>query len=799
MFKNYFKIGWRNLVKHKAYAIINVVGLSLGVACSILLFMIVSYHLSFEDFNHNKNRIYRIVTDLVTENPFGSQGSPSPLAKAIRNDYIYAEKAVRVAVFRDMPVNIPSSGGDIKKIKEPEGIAVTSKDFFEIFNFPLEEGNIQTALNDPNTAIITENLARKYFGNEDAMGKIIRINNNVDCRITGILKNLPLNTDRRQEIYVSDKSLKEFSNWQASDDSWGGFSSETNTFVLLKPGVTTAFVEKTFPQLMNKYYVNDPNRNVFKFSMQPLRDIHFNPDYDGYADKKYLWAAAFIGLFLIITACVNFINLATAQALNRSKEIGIRKVLGGMRRQLFWQFITETALITLFAVVLALGLAKLALPFVNELFKTQLTVNLFGNLLLYEFLFIVTTAVIFLSGSYPGFILSGFKPITALKGKLSQKNVGGFSLRRSLVVTQFAISQLLIIGTIIIAGQMRFSNNADLGFNKDNIVMLPLPPQKDSTSQAKFHLLQSEIKEVSGVKNATLCTEAPGSNHSYVKGLKYNNRQMNWSVNGKGIDENYLSTFKLQLIAGRNIFPSDTINQYIVNETFVKKLGLRSPNEIVGKKITVDGITAPVVGVVKDFHDKSFKLAINPVVLFPAWYYDENCAIEINMKNIKSTLVALKKTWNDVYPQNIFETQFLDSKLAKYYDLDETMLKLVGFFALIAILIGCLGLYGLVSFMALQKTKEIGVRKVLGAKVSGIFWLFVKEFGRLLLIAFVIASPVAWWLMNKYLEDFKYRINIGAAVFLLAICITFLVAFATAGYRSLKAAMANPVKSLRAE
>jgi putative ABC transport system permease protein len=485
--------------------------------------------------------------------------------------------------------------------------------------------------------------------------------------------------------------------------------------------------------------------------------------------------------------------------LNRSKEIGIRKVLGSMRGQLFWQFIAETALITIFAVAFAFALAQIALPFVNNLFNTQLTIDPLVNLSLIAFIAIATIVVVFLSGFYPALILSGFKPIAALKGKLTQKNAGGFSLRRGLVITQFTISQLLIIGTIIIAGQMRFSKNTDLGFAKNNILMLPIPNVTDSTAKSKMHLLASELQKISGVQNASLCTEAPSASHSYLKGLRYNNKDMSWGVNGKGMDENYLKTFNLKLVAGRNIYASDTINQYVVNENFVKKLGLKSPQDIINHDIFVDGVMAPVVGVVKDFHDRSFRSDIDPVVFFPAWNYNEHCAVEMNMKNMQATLSAIEKTWNSIYPQFVYNKEFLDTKLAKYYELDDTMLKLIEFFSCIAILIGCLGLYGLVSFMTLQKTKEIGVRKVLGAKLASVLWLFGKEFSSLLLIAFLIAAPVGWWLMNKYLQDFKYRINIGVGVFLLAIVITFFIAAITVGYRSIKAAMANPVKSLRSE
>ncbi|MBS1932704.1 MAG: ABC transporter permease [Bacteroidetes bacterium] len=800
MFKNYFKTGWRNLTRNKSYAAINIIGLSLGIACSILIFTVVSYHLSFENFNHNKDRIYRIVTEVKSDNTFYSRGTPSPLAKAMRNDFSFAEKSVRVAVFWKMPVNIESSQNGLKKFNEENGVAVTSSDFFDIFNFPLVEGNIQTALTEPNTAIITQKLAKKYFGEENPMGKTIRINNKTDFKITGVLKDIPINTDRSQEIYVSDKSLKEFSEWQANDDSWGGFSSETNTFLLLKPGVSAASVASAFPQIMKKYYVNNPNQNSFVFHLQPLNDIHFNTEYEGYADKKYLWSAALIGLLLIVTAAVNFINLATAQAVNRSKEIGIRKVLGSMRNQLFWQFIAETTLITVFATIIAFVLAQMALPFVNMLFTTQLSIDPLKNMHLLGFILTVTVAVIFLSGSYPGLILAGFKPIAALKGKASDNKAGGFSLRRALVITQFSISQLLIIGTIIIASQMNFSKYSDLGFDKENIVMVTVP-LNDSIGNLKMKELVNDLKEIPSVKNVSLCMEAPGADHSNMDGIRYDNRAKDelWGVNGKTIDANYLATFNLKLVAGRNIYPSDTINQYIVNETVIRKLGLSSPQEAINKKLTLDGISAPIVGVVKDFYDKSFRSDINPVVMFPLNSHVEHCAVKISNADIKSSLAAIAKTWNAIYPQYVYRQEFLDEKIAKYYALDDIMLKLIEFFAGIAIVIGCLGLYGLVSFMVAQKTKEIGVRKVLGASVQSILWLFGKEFSRLVFIAFVIAAPVAWWLMNKYLQDFKFRIHIGVSVFVLAILITLVIAVITVGYRSLRAAMANPVKSLRSE
>lgn len=796
MFKNYFKIAWRNIIRNKVYTTINIVGLSLGIACSILIFVLVSYHLSFDNFHHNKERIYRVVTEFHQDQISRTQGVPSPLAKALRNDYTFAEKVARIVHYGGDVISIPD-----KNKKFREDWAIVQPSFFDIFNFPLIQGDVKTALKDPNTAIITQKIAKKYFGNENPIGKIIRIDDRANLKITGVLKDKPQNTDIGQEIFVSDQNLKDFSKWLASDDSWGGVSSGCQCFVLLKSGVTPANVESVFPSLKKKYYAN--NTDAIKqdwFKLQPLADIHFNTDYDGYVNKKYLWALALIGLFLIVTACVNFINLATAQALNRGKEVGVKKVLGSMPAQLFWQFIAETAFITFVAVLTAYGWAQLALPYLNKLFRIELSINPFVNYGLLVFIFIITIFVIFLSGSYPGLVLSRFQSIVAIKGKLSQKNVGGFSLRRILVIVQFAISQMLIIGTIIIASQINYSKNTDLGFRKDGIVMIDIPLQ-DSIGKIKMETLRNSLMVMPGIEEVSFCLTAPASGMNTTNGIKFDNRPQNelWDINTKMADEQYLKTFDLKLIAGRNFYPSDTTREFIVNEITVKKLGLSSPQEIINKNINVSGRIAPVVGVVKDFYNYSFRNEIDAVAISPNYHQYYTCAVKMDMRNVKTKMATIEKIWNDIYPQYIFDSNFLDEDIAKFYELDDTMLKLIEAFAAIAILIGCLGLYGLVTFMAAGKTKEIGIRKVLGASFKNIIWIFGKEFTTLLIIAFVIAAPVAWLAMHKYLEDFKYRINISVSIFIIAIASTFLIAALTVAHRSIKAALANPVKSIKTE
>lgn len=797
MIRNYLKIGWRNLTKNRSYAFINIFGLSLGIACSIVIFTIVKYHLGFDNFHENKDRIYRIVTEWHDDEPGFSEAVPSPVGRAFRSEFTFAEKTARVISYNDALVAM-DAGSDRKKFKEESGIAYAEPEFFDIMHFPLLKGNQQNFLSTPNSAAITEKLAKKYFGTEDPMGKTIRINNKTDFIVKGILKDLPNNTDFREEIYLSYQNLIDQSKWLAADSNWGGVYSGSHCFILLKQNATPAQANQALAQLVKKNYTGR-DANVWHFRLQELSDIHFNPDFNGSANKKYLWAFTLIGLFLIITACVNFINLATAQALNRSKEVGIRKVLGSMPKQLFWQFIAETALITFFALLLAIVIAVVSMPFVNQLFKSNMSLQLLQNPPLWIFLLVTGVVVTFLSGSYPGLVLARFQPVMALKSRLSQKHIGGFSLRRILVVTQFAISQMLIIGTIVIASQMHFSKNTDMGFTKEAIISLPIP----ISDKVKMNTLRTRLTGVAGVEKISLCYQPPASGSNNTTGIRYDNRaeEEHWGINVKNADADYLSTFGLKLVAGRNFFPSDSAREILVNETFVKKLNIKSPQEVIGKRISINGgsTVAPIAGVVKDFHNYSFHSEISALCILPDNSNYRTCAIKVNMKNLQPAMAAMEKIWNETYPDYLYSYEFLDERIARFYEGDTMTLKLIEAFAIIAIIIGSLGLYGLVSFMAVRKTKEIGVRKVLGADLKDILWLFGKEFTRLLLLAFVIAAPIAWWAMSQYLQEYKNRISLHPGIFLLAIAATFLIAAFTVGYRSVKAAAANPVTSLRTE
>ncbi|MEO7694695.1 MAG: FtsX-like permease family protein [Chryseolinea sp.] len=542
------------------------------------------------------------------------------------------------------------------------------------------------------------------------------------------------------------------------------------------------------------------SKNVHHYKLLPLKNMHFDAQYGGPMGKQDLWILSVVGLFLIATACVNFINLATAQALRRSKEVGVRKVLGSQKIQLFWQFIFETAIITGIGVVVAIGLFYVILPYANNLFNIQMEVNLLADYLLAEFILALSITITFLAGYYPASVLAQFQPVAALKGKLTQQNIGGFNTRRSLIVSQFIISQVLIIGMIVILNQIRFSKESDLGFDKDAVAMIRAGTDSLRTLNPT---LKTEISKIPGVDQVSLCFAAPSSENDWGNSIKFNNssEEVGFRTSIKSADSDYASLFGLEIIAGRNLTPSDTVKEMLVNEMMVRKLDLASPEEAIGNTIIANGgqMKGTIVGVIRDFHDKSFHEEISAILITTNADDYEHFAVKLNLSSAKATLSAIEKVWSEQHPDQIFQYEFLDESINKFYHNEQTMLKLIQIFSFISIFIGCLGLYGLVSFMVTQKTKEIGIRKVLGSDVAHILWIFCREFTGLVLIAFVIAAPLGWWLMQRWLQGFKFQIDISVWVFATAIGCSLLIALLTVSYKVIKAAHSNPVQSLRME
>ncbi len=799
MLKNYLTTTLRKLGRQKYFTAINVLGLALGMACCLFIFLIIQYELRFDRFHQKFERIYRIVTDEKI-NDFTSEtmGSPIPLAAALRNDFSQLEKvAVAYGNYGGL-FAITQDEGTVRRFQEDERVAFVEPEFFEIFDFPWIAGDPKS-LAEPNCAALTEEFAKKFFGNADPLGRTIRMDNQIDLKVTGVVKDFPIHTDFPFSVLLSWKTLPQTG---TNVESWSNLISNINTYAVLPPHYSPQELQSKLVDLKNKYHPAeiDPNKRAYK--VQPLREVHYDGRYGNYGQrtisKTALWALGLIGVFLLITACINFINMATAQALNRAKEVGVRKVLGAFRSQLISQYLGETFIVTALSAALAIVLAELLLPTLNNVLRLRISLDLFGNLAVFPFLSFLILAVSLLAGLYPAFVLSQFMPALALKSKVNASAGGGLLLRRGLVVLQFIISQMLIIGTIIVTTQMDYFRSKEMGFDRQAIVMVPLP-ENDAT---KLQALRAQLLQNSHIRNATFGYSSAASGNIWDTNLRHtlNGPEETFVSDLKFADVNYIPTYGLKLVAGRNYVAGDTISELVVNETFARKLGY-SPHELIGKMFKVGSRRPymPIVGVVQDFHTRPLQEEIRPCLLAAHQRAYQEAGVKIDAQNIKEAMAHIEKNWSAVFPDFVYSYEFLDERIADFYAEELKMSQLFRAFAAIAIFIGCIGLLGLISFVAAQRTKEIGVRKVLGATVLDILTLFSKEFAALILIAFVIAAPVAYLTMNHWLENFAYRINVGLGVFAATIAVTFIIAGVTVGYRALKAALANPVEALRYE
>ena len=808
MIRNYFKTAWRNLMRNKSYAAINVIGLSVGIATCTLIFLIIQFETSFDNFHTRKDKIYRVIT--AFHNPDGinlSSGLPLPISEGLRLDFPQLKQVAQVMQNDGSHYSIGNSikGKAVKKFKEDLAYYVEPQ-FFRIFNYTWLAGDERTALSDPYSVVLSRDEADKFFGNwHDAIGKIIKYENKTDLKVTGIIENMPANTDMPMKLIVSFATLRsKGSDFYGNLHDWVSTFGDNSCFVILPDNTTQARFDQNLKAFVKKhkpaYYAKD------ELQLQPLKEMHYNTEVGVYGrhpfSKQLINVIGLIGLFLLLIACVNFINLATAQAVNRSKEVGIRKVLGSNRIQLGLQFISETLIITLFAVALAIVIAELALPMLNHLLEIELSRTFFTDPVFLAFLIVTIVCVTLLSGFYPALVLSGFNPIEALKNKIKAGKTSGISLRRTLVVVQFMIAQFLVIGTLVIVYQMDYFRNKSLGFDKDAILTVPFPG--DSVSRTKINTLRDQLLQQPGIKDVSFSFASPSDVNGWGSDFKFNNspKQTNFSANLKWADAEYFKLYNIQFVAGQAYTKSDTIRGYVVNETLIHKLGIRDPKDAVGKYIKLwddKKKYAPIVGVVKDFNINSLKNAIPPVLMSSWKDVYQKLNIKIEPKNINQTLASIEKLWNNTYPDGLYEYQFLDDKIANFYKREDQQSQLAKIFAGIAIFISCLGLYGLISFMTVQRTKEVGIRKTLGASIGNIVYLFSKEFTVLILIAFVISSFIGYYVMHKWLQDFTYRIPISPDIFVLAIIASIAIAWATVGYKAVKAALANPVKSLRSE
>jgi ABC-type antimicrobial peptide transport system permease subunit len=815
MFKNYFKTAFRSLTRNRNYTIINIAGLAVGIAVCMMIFIIIQFQTSFDNFHTKKDRVYRVLTEYHhADAATVSYGKdvPFPMPLGLKTAFPQIEQVAPIFASHDDKLLIPDDNGTtIKQFKEDKGVFFTEPSFFKMFDFPLLAGSYES-LKEPNNVLLTKEIAEKYFGDwKTAIGKTIKLEvggyifeHGTDIlKVSGILAAIPANTDFQLKLVVAYGTGSTGSIMATNTDWEDRTNSGFGCYILMPPNISADNFNQQLSAYSRKVESPDDKDNHI---IQPLSAVHYDTQTGNYSNKaisqellNVLWL---IAAFILLIACVNFINLSTAQAVNRAKEVGVRKVLGSNKSQLQIQFIIETFLIVTVAVILATVITILALPYVNQLLELSLSFNILNNPAVILFLLAVTILVTVLAGFYPSIVLSRFNPVNALKSKLTVNTAKGISLRRGLVVFQFIIAQALIIGTLIIVQQMNYFMDQPLGFDKDAIINVPF--RVDTVWFSKADYLKQQLLSVNGVRAVSFSSNTPVEDANDMwSTFKFDHatKEEDFKAITKFADNEYVSAYKLQLAAGKNLKPSPFTQEFLVNESLVKSLGFKKPEDILTKEISIwgDKIKCPVVGVLKDFNDRSLRQDLAPLLITTNVTMYSQAGIKLSTKNISSTLQSVKNVFEQTFPDFVYEYRFLDDKIASFYKQENQLSQLYKIFAAIAILLSCLGLYGLASFMAVQRIKEVGIRKVLGATAGNIVYLFSKEFIMLIAIAFAIATPIAWYYMHQWLQDYAYRINISWWLFAAGGLAAIIIALATISFQAIKAAVANPVKSLRTE
>lgn len=788
MFKNYFKIAWRNITRHKAYSTLNIAGLSIGMACSILIFLWVQHELNYDRFNTNADRLYRLT---ARSGDFKAAVSPAGMAAGLQAELPAVKASVRISKPSE---NLIETNG--KKFTEKR-VFFADSNFLQVFSYKLLSGDAKTALSDPGNVLITSATAKKYFGNEDVLGKLIRVNNNASFKVAGVLANPPTNSHLQFDILFPMSTLAR-SDYDLQNKVWGNFNFYT--YLLLDEQVAssqTALADLT--KRITTIQRQHAGGSKIEFYLQPLTAIHLHSDMQidlpGNGNIQYVDIFFVVAILILAVACINFMNLATARSARRAKEVGLRKVVGASRLQVMLQFLGESLIIAFISLLIATGIVALALPAFNMLAGKQLTIH-FSDGKLWLGLLCIAFITGILSGSYPALFLSGFKPVKVLKGKI-QIAGGNLIFRNALVITQFVVAIILLAGTAAVYKQLNFIRNKNLGFNKSNLLYITMTGELWNKQQAlKNALQQNPLTAQYSVISDLPTTLVTGTTDIDWPGRNPDDKTVVPSID---VDENFTDVFKTQMLAGRSFstaFKGDSSN-YVINEKAMHLMGMNI-NNTVGQNIRFGDTKGTVIGVVKDFNFKSLQYAIEPLVL-RLNKYGGIVMVRTQPNNTEATIKTLEKISHTLNPAYPFTYHFLDADLDNLYQREQQMGSIFNLFAILAIFISCLGLYGLSAFLAEQRTREIGVRKVLGASVFGIVYLLSANFTRLIIIAVFIAVPVSWFAINNWLSNFAYHVDVSWTIFLTASVFAILIAWATVSYESIKAAVANPVKSLRTE
>jgi len=777
--------------------LITIIGLAIGIAVCILIFLFVEYELGFDSHIADKDYIYRVVTQV--SRPEGidyTGGTPFPTAAALRSDFPELEQTTQI--YRDSDVMITVGENRYKG----DTVFFVESQFFDLFDTEWIQGTASQALDDPFTVILTEQLAEKYFGDTNVIGKVLQLNNEFDLRVAGVVSDPPRRTSFPYDMLISWKTLDAC--WNGNRlGQWDLLDSDSHTFTLLPESVEAQSLEKRFEQFEQKYMEPEEAKS-WSFRLQPLRDLHFNPRYGSYnyvTSRTALLAFSAIGLLILVIACINFINLTTAQAMKRNREIGMRKVLGAHRVQLIRQVLGETSLFMLISILVALFLAESVLPFLNQFLGNNTELGIFTSSTVFVFLGIVFLLMSVLNSLYPAMALTRYQPVEAFKERLIHSGKSSLAFRNSLVLFQFTISQILIVGTLVIAGQMRFISNKSLEFRNEEILTVPIPDYEEARCEA----LRSRWMQNTSIQEVSFAWSAPVSKSNFRTPFEYNasGSIVEFPVNIKICDKRYLDIYDIPLIAGRfftrNVNDESNI-QWVVSESVVRRMGFSDPQEAVGRQITVNGMKGGIIGVIGDFHEFSLHTEIQPTVFFNFWPQNfREAQILLDMNNVRGAISHIRELWIEFYPEYIFQYEFLDEYIKSLYETESKIMIMIQSASVLSILIACLGLLGLVSFMVLQRSKEIGIRKVLGATIAGVYFMISKDFFKWVVIANIVAWPLAYYLAHEWLKEFAYRIPLGVGYFMLGGSISLGIAALVMSYQVMRAATANPVEALRYE
>jgi putative ABC transport system permease protein len=805
--KNHFKIAWRNIARNRVYTAINVLGLALGVCACIVIYVIISYELSFDTFHPDKERIYRVMWD-VTENTgekLHFSKLPLPVSPTIRAELPGVDVTAGVSPY-NAKISIRRAGGKPTKHFDNTGTVIAEPQYFDIFKYNWLAGNSAAALNAPFTVVLTQSKAQQYFGNEspdNIIEKEVIYDDSLRVRVSGIVADWNKNTDLTFTDFISASTIKSsFLKNSFGPDSWGQGDMSTWVFVKLSADAGYAQVNAGMAGLVKRHA--DPKMKLAPW-LEPLYDIHFNADVVENpirtANMPTLYSLMAIALFILILAVINFINLSTAQSIRRAKEVGVRKVLGSSRASLVFQFLTETLVLTLFAVFLAVALVNLVLTAFRSFIPPGVTFYFFSPpTAIFLLLIIVVTSL--LAGLYPAKVLSAYSPALTLKGEGAQRGGEKWLLRKGLIVFQFTVSLVFIIGVIVINNQLKFTRSKDLGFTSDAIITVGTPW---GDSLAKARVLADKVKQIAGVSKVALEWLPPMTKNGRGMRIKFKSTDVKETgVAQVAGNEDLIPLYQIKLLAGRNLVHSDSAREFVINETLSRLMGCKKPEDAVGKMLYWNNKLYPVVGVVADFHSSSFHDPITPLCILNRPEREGSLAIKLATKGkqsgtIKASLSQIEKAWKQMYPAGTFDYQFYDESLALLYEKDQQTATLMNTAMAITIFISCIGLFGLALFTAEKRAKEISIRKILGASAVNIATMLSMDFVVLVTISLFIASPIAWYFMNQWLQGFAYRINISLWVFILAGLGAIFIALLTVSFQAIKAALANPVKSLRSE